>query len=387
MTTTADAGPVSGPDRHVVRGRDREREALVDLVRSGRSGVIEGPPGSGKSMLLREVVAAARAMGLVVYELAGYVEPGTFRQMNSAWGGQAGPAALAWDDPPWNDLGFLLPTTALACILTRRVVDGQPPVAHVSKMISIWLPPLALPAVADLLTDRLGPAPCPDLLALAAVAAGNPGGLVDLVAGLRDAGLLNTNGALASSRVQWLPRRTRERIQRQLNQISPACRSLIQVGAELPQPFSITHVARSLRTPVATLLSIGQEALATGLVVGDGDHLTFSHPLVREVVTQSVPMPLRAALHNELAGLKVALITGHDSATRWESLSERERQIAELIATNGLTNRQIATKLGCSTHTVNYHLRQVYPKLGINSRVQLATIRQTGHAHRVERPA
>jgi RNA polymerase sigma factor (sigma-70 family) len=54
-----------------------------------------------------------------------------------------------------------------------------------------------------------------------------------------------------------------------------------------------------------------------------------------------------------------------------ESLTSQELAIAKAAAT-GLTNRQIASRTYLSSHTVNYHLRQIYKKLGINSRVQLA---------------
>jgi transposase len=37
-----------------------------------------------------------------------------------------------------------------------------------------------------------------------------------------------------------------------------------------------------------------------------------------------------------------------------------------------MTNRQIAKRVHLSAHTVNYHLRKVYKKLGIKTRVELA---------------
>jgi DNA-binding CsgD family transcriptional regulator len=55
----------------------------------------------------------------------------------------------------------------------------------------------------------------------------------------------------------------------------------------------------------------------------------------------------------------------------WGRLTDRERDVARL-AGRALTNRQIATRLGISTHTVNFHLRQIFGKLGISSRVSLA---------------
>ncbi|MCQ4080909.1 LuxR C-terminal-related transcriptional regulator [Streptomyces sp. RB6PN25] len=55
----------------------------------------------------------------------------------------------------------------------------------------------------------------------------------------------------------------------------------------------------------------------------------------------------------------------------WQSLSDAERRVARL-AGEGLTNRQIARRVSISPHTVNYHLRGVFRKLGIASRVELA---------------
>jgi DNA-binding CsgD family transcriptional regulator len=60
-------------------------------------------------------------------------------------------------------------------------------------------------------------------------------------------------------------------------------------------------------------------------------------------------------------------------STGWESLTDSERRVAELVA-EGATNREVAATLVISTHTVDSHLRHVFAKLGIASRVQLATI-------------
>jgi len=57
----------------------------------------------------------------------------------------------------------------------------------------------------------------------------------------------------------------------------------------------------------------------------------------------------------------------------WDSLTDTERSIAELVA-QGLTNRQIAVQMFVSAHTVAFHLRQIFRKLSIGSRVQLARV-------------
>jgi DNA-binding CsgD family transcriptional regulator len=55
------------------------------------------------------------------------------------------------------------------------------------------------------------------------------------------------------------------------------------------------------------------------------------------------------------------------------SLSTRERQIAELVAA-GQTNREIASVLFISEHTVRNQLVNVFAKLGISRRTELARL-------------
>ena len=52
------------------------------------------------------------------------------------------------------------------------------------------------------------------------------------------------------------------------------------------------------------------------------------------------------------------------------ALTAREREIALLVA-GGRTNREIAEQLVLSTRTIEAHLRTIYAKLGLRSRVEL----------------
>ncbi len=54
-----------------------------------------------------------------------------------------------------------------------------------------------------------------------------------------------------------------------------------------------------------------------------------------------------------------------------ESLTPREREVHDLVA-SGLTNRQIAEALFLSEKTVKVHVRHIYDKLGVRSRVIVA---------------
>jgi DNA-binding CsgD family transcriptional regulator len=57
----------------------------------------------------------------------------------------------------------------------------------------------------------------------------------------------------------------------------------------------------------------------------------------------------------------------------WEALTESELAVVRLVA-DGLTNREAAERLYISPHTVGEHLRHVFEKLDINSRVSLTRI-------------
>jgi DNA-binding CsgD family transcriptional regulator len=55
----------------------------------------------------------------------------------------------------------------------------------------------------------------------------------------------------------------------------------------------------------------------------------------------------------------------------WDSLTETERRVTDLVV-QGLSNREVASRIFLSSHTVAFHLRHVFWKLGVSSRVQLA---------------
>lgn len=52
-----------------------------------------------------------------------------------------------------------------------------------------------------------------------------------------------------------------------------------------------------------------------------------------------------------------------------EALTTRELEILQLLA-SGLTNKQIALKLGISTHTVKFHVSAIFGKMGTNNRTE-----------------
>lgn len=63
----------------------------------------------------------------------------------------------------------------------------------------------------------------------------------------------------------------------------------------------------------------------------------------------------------------------NQSPAGWASLTDAERSVAAVVA-DGATNREAAARLYISRHTVDYYLRQIFRKLGITSRVELARL-------------
>jgi len=86
-------------------------------------------------------------------------------------------------------------------------------------------------------------------------------------------------------------------------------------------------------------------------------------PQFRDLVPELKPEPVRRR-HR-------AYESPDDDIPQWSSLTPRERQIASLVA-QGHRYKEIAKTLQISAQTVRNHLRNIFEKLQINDRVQLA---------------
>jgi DNA-binding CsgD family transcriptional regulator len=72
-------------------------------------------------------------------------------------------------------------------------------------------------------------------------------------------------------------------------------------------------------------------------------------------------------------GVRRRLVAAEPETNGWAALTATELTVARLVA-EGLTNREVAERLFVSPHTVNSHLRHVFSKLSISSRVELARV-------------
>ena len=421
-------------------GREREYRTISALLRRGGEGpalvVIEGPPGGGRTRLLEEVAAGARATGRTVLRLpAGPVTADALdRQLASAAARPAGdgPAPLVIDDPRWTDPGVAAAlatasrTARVLPILARRAghrLPGLDPL-DLGHTLRIALGPLGPDETTAILAAWFGAEPDPAVRGLAAVVGGLPGPLIELARGLRDERLAVVAGGRVTMGEPRLPAAVRDRIGHRVELLTPDARHLVQVATTLDEEFQLTEVAHLLGGPAVALLPAVDEALTAGLLTGRGEWLSFPHDLVRAEVTSTIPRAVRVALHDDAAcpgrgvpggfrarvtsgGPRTALADLHRDTARAgrvrppvarprsagdgilrsrptarpagapspavSGLSEREREIALLVAT-GLTNAAIASKVDLSPHTVNYHLRQIFRKFGIASRAELAAL-------------
>ncbi|MDX6401628.1 MAG: hypothetical protein QOF27_2234 [Gaiellaceae bacterium] len=101
-----------------------------------------------------------------------------------------------------------------------------------------------------------------------------------------------------------------------------------------------------------------------------------------DALTRALVMFARAGASRDAArlrsllralGVRRRVTTAEKPATGWAAMTKSELAVAQLVA-NGHTNREIADQLFVSPHTVNTHLRHVFAKLQVNSRVDLTRL-------------
>nr|WP_313302061.1 response regulator transcription factor [Diaphorobacter sp.] len=141
-------------------------------------------------------------------------------------------------------------------------------------------------------------------------------------------------------------------------------RSLIEELRVLePSPGILVVSAWSSEEAILGALRAG----ATGYVLKERDDLEVSLS-IRSVLRGGAPIdPFIARRILEL--LPVSPATSTPQTTRNEhDLSQRECSILELVA-DGMTNREIAERVSLSRFTVDTHIKRIYRKLAVSSRV------------------
>ena len=71
----------------------------------------------------------------------------------------------------------------------------------------------------------------------------------------------------------------------------------------------------------------------------------------------------------DLAEAVIALPPSRREQPLIEALTAREHDVLALVS-DGLANREIATELAISEHTVKFHLASIFGKLGVSTRTE-----------------
>jgi DNA-binding CsgD family transcriptional regulator len=147
-------------------------------------------------------------------------------------------------------------------------------------------------------------------------------------------------------------------------------------SAERLHREAIERLARTRRRPelARAHLLYGEWLRRESRRVDARDHLHRAHDMFTAIGMEAFAQ--RACGELLATGEKVRKRT---VATR-DDLTAQERQIAEL-ARDGVSNPEIAARLFLSRRTVEWHLRNVFNKLGIRSRQDLAQALPSSNAH------
>ena len=358
-------------DDEAICGREMEQRVVRDLLRHAQQGVgsvvlVEGEPGIGKSLLLRDAVGEAAGQGFSLAAGAadqlGRALP--FFALRAALGEQfarltandleldlteapgrwikrarahleqraaANPVLVCLDDLQWASPATLAALRTLPLELKRhpvawllaRTSTPQHDTEYLFGLLEkdgaarVNLAPLGDDAVAALLTEAFGVPPDQPLLALACGAAGNPSLLTELVRGLGDAKAVRVTDDHAVLVSTLLPRRVHRVAQRRLDGLSQPARHLLVTAAVLGPSFRLEDAAEMLGETAAALLPTVEEAMDAGIIAAAGNAFSFRHQLLRRAVGEMIPRPARKALHRQYGqillgrGEPAALAAGH----------------------------------------------------------------------------
>ncbi|MGH3252647.1 MAG: ATP-binding protein, partial [Trebonia sp.] len=338
----------------LLRGRRVQVEALrdqLDALRAGRGGTVlmSGLAGLGKTVLLDATETMARERGIRVFRGGGDaaaraipfgpllealvpardapVDPAVLRDLSQSpdqrfWllrelqeslerAALSAPVLIAMDDVQWADEATLaalvtlprqLATHRIMWLLAARSGELSGPArAAVDRMeeasgLKIKLAPLDRDAVAGVAGDLLGGAPDPALLKVLAGVCGQPFLLTELLCGMREEKLVEVADGVAQLTGTQIPLRFVDSVNDQLGRLSARARDALQLACVLGRRFSADELAALTGTTPAAILGALREAMAAGLVIEDGDRVTFRHDLVREAVDATLPRTVRQSL-------------------------------------------------------------------------------------------
>jgi DNA-binding CsgD family transcriptional regulator len=124
-------------------------------------------------------------------------------------------------------------------------------------------------------------------------------------------------------------------------------------------------------------LAVPYEAARARVLIGRVCRRLADHDTAKMHFDAARSVLERLGAATELAELERLMTAG--GAGPLDALTDREREVLALVAT-GETNRQIASLLGISPHTVARHVSNIFDKLGVGSRTAAGAL---AHRHKL----
>jgi class 3 adenylate cyclase/DNA-binding CsgD family transcriptional regulator len=346
-------------------GRVGELQQLRDLIAAtvagtGQTIVLEGEAGIGKTHLVRNATAMARDAGVAVIEV---IADEVMRRPGTLAHGLADDVRVARLHR--ERLGELLQRTArsgdpedLSFAIVEASVDAVESMTRDGATLVVvedahWVDDLSLSALRSLirrasvarfcvivsmrpsprsrLLDRLielvvdgrgrhlrlsaldevdvhslssaitGAAPGQELRERLRTTAGNPLFVTELLRSLDDEGLLRIDSGIADIAASVMPTGLNETLVRRLSWLPVETRELLRLSSLLGTSFTLADLATVTGRAVIDVAAWLREASLAGLIIGDGDRLTFRHDLIREAIYGHMLSAERRDLHRAAA--------------------------------------------------------------------------------------
>jgi DNA-binding CsgD family transcriptional regulator len=152
-----------------------------------------------------------------------------------------------------------------------------------------------------------------------------------------------------------------------------------QSGAELADAVELFAEAGRPLAQISVLDDLGSQRLRDGFP--DMAIEAFDRSLLIALDIGAGWDAARARSRLRDLGIRRRIVGIDTPRIGWAALTRAETAVAELAA-EGRTNREIAEQLFVSPHTVSAHLRHVFEKMGVRSRVELTRAAAERNTHR-----
>jgi DNA-binding CsgD family transcriptional regulator/tetratricopeptide (TPR) repeat protein len=345
-------------------GRDAEVALftrILDDTAAGAGGwhTLTGPPGIGKSRLLRVVIEAAGERDIAVatreafhldqaaplVTLAGALrdcapvtaafgwlahrEPersdpfGTLQRLRASLeeAARERPLLIVIDDAQWMDelsalaIRELIP--ALESSPVRWLLAHRPPTTDdrdkpghqlIRRLQRDGTAPIRLgvldePDIGRLAADVVGAEVDNTVVALAASCGGNPLRTEQMLKALVATGQLVVADGVGSVVGDDLPSSFVDSVREVADTLTERAGWMLQAASVFGRPFGVEEVARLIGQPVTELYPLVREAMADFLAEDNLGGLSFAHDQVRQAVYSMLPRAMREQLHREAAGI------------------------------------------------------------------------------------